>query len=285
MGINFKVDEEKCIHCGRCIKDCMSRIFAFNENKIPTVIEERENNCIKCQHCLSVCPTGAISVLGKEPQNSVEFKHAFNSDEVLQLIKERRSVRFYKKQNVEKETIQKLKDMLSYVPTGVNNHGLHFSFVEDVSVMDKFREKVKDVLVNLVSTNKIAQKKFGRYADAIVKGNDIIFRGAPHMVVVSSPKNAPCKDVDPIIALSYFELYAKSLGIGTCWCGLAYACFTQVPGLKNIIKVPHTHDIAYVMLFGYPDIDYSRSTQPEPFEIATLTALNEEKESFFMKVA
>ena len=38
--------------------------------------------------------------------------------------------RVEKKTNVDKNTIQKLKDMLNYVPTGKNNHSLHFSFIE-----------------------------------------------------------------------------------------------------------------------------------------------------------
>ncbi|MBR1754223.1 nitroreductase family protein [bacterium] len=277
MGINFKVDKEKCVHCGLCIKDCMSEIITFDENKIPVTIEEREKNCIKCQHCLSVCPVGAISVLDKNPEESTEFKHEFNSDEILELIKERRSIRYYKKQNVEPEQLQKLKDMLKYVPTGVNNHQLHFTFVENLDMMEQIRTKVKATLLDLVDNNKIAARMFRRYLVPIKKGKDVIFRGAPHMVIVSTHEKAPCKDIDPIIALSYFELYAKSLGIGTCWCGLAYYCFSMIPHLKNIIKVPKTHKIAYVMLFGYPEFNYKRSTQPEAYGMDTVDELSEDE--------
>ena len=284
MGIDFKVDKEKCIHCGLCIKDCMSQIITFDENKIPTSIAEREKNCIKCQHCLSVCPVGAISVLGKNPDNSTEFKNNFNSEEILELIKERRSIRHYKPQNIDAQTMQKLKDMLSYCPTGVNNHMLHFSVVDDIEIMDKIRNRVKDTIIRLIDSNKIIARAFSRYIKPIKQGKDVIFRGAPHMVVVSTYKKAPCKDVDPIIALSYFELYAKSLGIGTCWCGLAYFCFNFIPQLKNLIKIPKTHKIAYVMLFGYQDFSYRRSTQPEPFEIDTVSEIMPEKVSLADKI-
>lgn len=284
MGLNFKVDKTKCIHCGLCVKDCMSEIITFDENKFPKTIEEREKKCIKCMHCLSICPVGAISILGKDPENSSQYKNNFNDEEILELIKERKSIRYYKSQNVDTETINKLKNMLSYTPTGVNNHSLHFSFVEDIEIMDKIRNKVKEILIKLVSSSKFVEKKFGRYLNQIKQGKDVIFRGAPHMVVVSAHKKAPCKNVDPIIALSYFELYAKSLGIGTCWCGLAYYCLKLIPQLKNLIKIPKTHEIAYVMLFGYPEFEYKRSTQPEEFKIETVVNISDEKITLLDKI-
>ena len=90
------------------------------------------------------------------------------------------------------------------------------------------------------------------------------------MVVVSSPINAPCADIDPIIALSYFELYAQSMGIGTVWCGLAYKLFKMFPDLCEYIEIPEGYKVGYVMLFGPADIEYPRATQPEPFKIISV---------------
>ena len=231
-NLELKIDESKCIHCGQCIKDCMVGALEFDENNIPQVAKGGENRCMKCQHCLAVCPTGALSILGKNPENS-ELVREYNSQEILNLIKSRRSFRHYKKENLSPEIMAKLKDMLNWVPTGVNNHRLHFSFVDDIEVMEDIREYTNKKIIDLVS-KPIADtlsKKFERYKKAILNGNDIIFRGAPHMVVVSSPIDAPCRDVDPMIALSYFELYAQSLGVATCWCGLGYNALSFFPEL------------------------------------------------------
>jgi len=276
-SLDFIVDEEKCIHCGLCVKDCMPKIITLNENKIPTTIQERESCCTKCQHCLSICPVGAISIFKKMPENSQEAINNFDVQEILRLIKERKSIRHYKTENVDKEKLEKLKEMLKFVPTGVNNHGLVFSIIDDVTVMDKYRKLVNDMVLKIVSNNTIKQlaKKFSRYTDAILQGKDIIFRGAPHMIVVSTPKNAPCKEIDPIIALSYFELYAKSLGIGTCWCGLAYYCLKFIPNLRKIFNIPKTHEVSYVMLFGNPEVEYKRTTQPEELTIQTISEIKD----------
>ena len=126
----FEIDENKCIHCGQCIRDCSIKALKFNDKQIPEIDEKK---CFKCQHCLAVCPVGALSVCDKRPENSDRI-YSQDPEMILNLIKSRRSVRHYKKENVSQEKLQKLKDMLNYVPTGVNFHKLHFAFIDDISV-------------------------------------------------------------------------------------------------------------------------------------------------------
>lgn len=279
------IDKEKCINCGMCIDDCISCSLEFDENKVPRFAEGGEDRCIKCQHCLAVCPMGAVSILDKNPDNSDAIcEH--NPDEILNLIKSRRSIRQYKSENVPAETLEKLKNMLNWTPTGCNFHKMHFAFVEDNAVMDKIRNYVNEKLVKILTTtpvNKIAGK-FSRYTEALVNGEDVIFRGAPHMVVVSAPVNAPCVNIDPVIALSYFELYAQSLGIGTCWCGFAEMCMQLFPELAQEMRVPDGYKVSYVMLFGLPDVKYSRTTQPESFEFTVVDRFEPRRVCLFDKI-
>lgn len=263
----FEVDKEKCIHCGLCIKDCSAKALRFDENQTPIIDEKR---CFKCQHCLAVCPVGAISVCGKRPENSDKI-YSQDPEMILNLIKSRRSFRHYKQENLAHEKLQKLKDMLKYVPTGVNFHKLHFAFIDDIEVMNEFRnhvnQRVKDALT--VKPVKALAEKFSRYTKAFLDGQDILFRGAPHLLVVSTPENAPCKTVDPFIALSYFELYAQSMNVGTCWCGLLEYCMMAMPELSDYLEIPQGYKPSYVMLFGEPDIKFARTVQPEDFEITS----------------
>ena len=46
------IDEEKCIHCGKCARVCMMDV---DPTKSPQSIE-----CIRCGACAAACPTGAI---------------------------------------------------------------------------------------------------------------------------------------------------------------------------------------------------------------------------------
>ena len=162
--------------------------------------------------------------------------------------------------------------MLPYIPTGCNYNSLHFSIVESRSVMDKIKNYTYERLLKLIS-NKFTAKyagKFARYKEAFEKGEDVIYRNDPHMIVVSSSIKAPCTNVDPIIALSYIELYTQSLGLGTCWCGFAQTCFKLLPKLSSVVKVPAGYKPVYAMLLGKPAVKYQRTILPEDFPISEI---------------
>ena len=268
----LKVDEEKCIRCGLCIKDCIVNCLEQNgDTKIPQFRKGKEYSCIKCQHCLAVCPTGALSIWGKYPEESEDIKSGFE-EAVLNVIKSRRSIRKYKPENLDTERQNKLKNILKYAPTGVNFHNLHFSFVDDIEVMDDIRNKTNAKLIDFLA-NPIVKKlspHLAQMREPIANGEDIVFRGAPHMVIVSTPIKAHCIKEDPIIALSYFDLYAQSMGVGTLWCGFAYYCFKLFPDLCEYIEIPDGYKVSYVMLYGKPDIKYSRTVQPKEYNITSV---------------
>jgi len=67
---------------------------------------------------------------------------------------------------------------------------------------------------------------------------------------------------DCLIALSYFELFAQSLNVGTVWNGLAkWAINDLVPETRQRLGIPDGHQIGYVMSFGKPAVQYSRTVQ------------------------
>ena len=270
-SIEFIVDKEKCVHCGLCEKDCISNIIHQNQEKTPMIKPEDENKCLKCQHCLSICPVGAISILGKNPNNSENCFTNINSEELALLMKSRRSIRHFKQENVDKEIMNKLKDMLKFVPTGCNSHQLHFSIIDDIEVMNRFRNRTNNKLKNILlkAGNNLITKKFGSFRDQIINGEDLIYRNAPHFIVASAPVKSPCPQQDGIIALSYFELLAQSLGIGTCWCGFGQMSLRSFPELCEFLEIPEGYTPVYTMLFGPTDIKYSRCPQPEDITIVS----------------
>lgn len=276
----ISVDKDKCTHCGLCISDCTTGCIDFDSENFPKTVDEKR--CISCQHCLAICPTGALSFGDKHPNNSQAVEYS----DILGLIKSRRSVRQYGEDEIAPEIMDKLKQMLPYVPTGCNNHSLHFSIVEKKSAMDEIRKKVNDLLIKTMSYKALSpiMNKFSRYKDAFLKGEDVIFRGAPHMIVASSPLSAPCANVDPIIALSYFELYAQHLGLGTCWCGFAQACLKIFPELCEMLEIPSGYKPVYVMLFGNPKVRYQRTVQPEPYKISEIKEIHKKDSCIFCKI-
>ena len=272
----IEINKEKCIRCGACIKDCITYSLEADNENYACIAKDGENRCISCQHCFSICPTGAITFNNKTPQEASEVNYG-NPDDILSLIKSRRSIRQFKENEISAENFDKIKSMLAYIPTGCNYNGLYFSIIESKNAMDEIRNYVNEKVLKLIS-NKFTSKyagKFSRFKTAFENGEDIIFREAPHMIVVSSSLNAPCANVDPIIALSYIELYAQSLGIGTCWCGFAQTCFKLIPKLSKMVNIPDGYKPVYVMLLGEPAVKYHRTTLPESFPISEIKNLED----------
>ena len=260
------IDKEKCVKCGLCINDCVAKCIGLTQEDFPKMIHGER--CLRCQHCMAICPQGALSFNDKNPEDSEQV----STKTILSLIKSRRSVRQYLDEELSEDELNIIKEMLPYIPTGCNSHKLHFSIVEKRSVMEALKNKVNNKFIKLLN-NKILSpivKHFEVYKNSFEKGEDIIFRGAPHMIVVSSPINAPCAPQDPVIALSYIELYAQSLGYGTCWCGYAELCIKLFPELCEILDIPKGYTPVYALLLGKPAVKYARTTQPEPYKISEI---------------
>ena len=277
---NIEINQEKCIKCGLCIKDCIAKCIEFNEEKVPYMAHQER--CISCQHCLAICPTGALSFNNKSPENSQEV----NYDDILSLIKSRRSVRQFKDEEISDELMQKIKGMLPFIPTGCHSHSLHISIVTKKNVMKTLRDKVNNKIIKILTSKAFSPlaKKFERYKAAFLEGEDVVFRGAPHLIVVSSPITAPCATVDPIIALSYIELYANNLGLGTCWCGYAHKCIQLFPELCEDLEIPSGYTPVYAMLLGIPSLEYKRTIQPEPYKISEISEIKEKDSCIFCKI-
>lgn len=262
------VNKEKCIHCGMCIKDCIVGVLEFDENKHPKYCKNGENNCVACQHCMAICPTGALSFGDKNSEASIEAGYA-DSEELLRLIQSRRSVRQYKNEDIPKDKLEKIIKMLPYPPTGGNRDNLHYSIVETKEKMEEIRKITYDKILsykNPSSTMEMAKQ-------AYLNGNDIIYRRATSMVAVAIDKNktiAGCETADPIIGLSYLDLYAQSLGVGTLWCDMALLIARQIPEVYSLLEIPNNYTLDYILLLGVPAVKYKRTTQPERFSIKLL---------------
>ena len=152
IDTRFQVDESKCVGCGLCQLACPSMLIEMNEYKKPSLKPVKSMDwygCWGCQHCLTVCPNGAISVLGKKPENSLPLPSDAISTDLERLVCSRRSCRHYKDENVDPELLNELLAVLEATPTGGNKQKMEFTVIDDRAELDKLRkmicEGVKDL--------------------------------------------------------------------------------------------------------------------------------------------
>ncbi|ACU88748.1 nitroreductase family protein [Desulfomicrobium baculatum] len=260
--LDFIIDETRCIQCGECAADCPVSIIDM-DGGLPRIPEHRESYCIGCQHCLAVCPTAALSILGKDPDQSARILPP-SPGALENLIKSRRSVRRFSPECVDGKVLDRLMDVVAHAPTGKNQRNLRFTLVDDRDVMEEIRVRTMEGIRKAVADDSLpdGMEFFAKMVAPYDQGRDIIYRKAPHMIIASAPRDSAAPDADPFIALSYFELMAHSLGLGTVWCGFArWALQSVVPELGRALGIPADHRSMYAMMFGYPAVQYARTVQ------------------------
>lgn len=264
----FLVDQEKCIRCGECVNECPVNILVLGDS-VPFVADGRNGDCIGCQHCLAVCPEGAVSVLGLRPEDSYQLNTTEMASylQIDRLLRGRRSVRRYRDEDVATNIIESLLRTAFHAPSGRNDRRLSFSVINRREVMNRFRQQTYDGLSELVKTSDLPSG-YEFFVD-IVNGwkmydVDVLFRWAPHLVVATVPVDSPSPEADGIIALSHFEIAAQSVGLGTLWNGLVKMSVTLLPELKVPLKIPEDNLLVFTMSFGKPEVSYARSVQYDP---------------------
>ncbi len=263
--LQFVVDEKKCIRCGQCVFDCPARIIERTGEAVPFIRPENEERCIQCQHCLAVCPPGAVSIFGRDPAQSLPLAAGSfpDPDKMITLVRGRRSVRRYRDENVDPALLKRLLAALSNVASAINRRALTFSVIDDKAVMQRFRLKALNGLAEAEKAGRVPER-FAYLMQAVPawfeEGVDMIFRGAPHLLVVSAAPESVCPEEDVNLALADFELMAQSAGLGTVWCGMAKMTLEILPELKRTMGLTPGH-FYYAMLFGLPSFHYARTVQ------------------------
>lgn len=255
----INVDGEKCKSCGLCIQDCFVSCLQFGEDNIPEYVPNGNQMCLACQHCLVVCSTGAFSIGNINPDD-LDQPSFVDDEDMLSMIKSRRSVRRYRKKSVPEDKIEKIKEMLSYPPTGGNLDNLHFSIVASKEKMDEIRKVTYDAISSLDEGSPLYNMK-PMVEASLAAGKDIVYQSAPAMIACAVNMNkvaAGCETVDPIIALSYFELYAQSFGLGTLWDDFATIVASQIPEVHSMLEIPEEYTLSFVIVFGMPAVKYSK---------------------------
>lgn len=265
--LQFRIDEERCIQCGECALDCPAGVIAMDDG-YPKMTDEA--GCIRCQHCLAVCPSAAVSILGKDPEASTELQGNMPDPASLAtLIKGRRAVRRYREHDLAPELIDHLLEVSCHAPTGVNARSVLFTVVRERAVLHRLREHLMERLMKLKDAGELPEGLAGQYLGRTAtawqeKGMDILFRGAPHLLITSAPADAPCPAQDTLIALTTFQLLAHAHGVGTVWDGICMMALGVCPEVVGKLGIPANHTLGYALVFGDPAVEYQRTVQRGP---------------------
>lgn len=136
-------------------------------------------------------------------------------NEVLKALKERRSIRHFKKQIPSKEEIDQITEAGLYAPNGKGMQAVISIVITNPELIERF---------------KVVNTQIGGYPE----GTDP-FYGAPVIIVVLSRKDNPNKQYDGALVMGNMMLAAHALGLGSIWINRARQEF-EMDEFKQILK-------------------------------------------------
>ena len=225
------------------------------------------DGCWQCEHCLAVCPKGAVSIFGLDPGNSLPPVSPETAAPVLDsLVTNRHSCRRFRKRNVDADTVQTILRLLANAPNGGNKQLVEFTLIDDVERMDRFRHIVYAEMERLAERD-IFPEGYDRKSYEQLKEwektvrPDMLFCGAPHILIPHAPLGRGEPKQDVLTACAYFELLCASRGLGCIMMTFPLDVLSLMPEIKRRLEIPENHFIGMILGFGYPQIRYARGTQ------------------------
>lgn len=260
----INVNQSKCIKCGICSKVCPTGVLSIGENG-PNA--GNPNNCLACGQCVAVCPHGALDNT-KSPiadQIDVENFPVINSKTAENFLRSRRSIRCFKDIPVPKDKLLELINIAYYAPTASNSQGISYTIVENKKILEKAIEIIYEWMEKQLSLHWSFPMHVKTYKTT---GTDTVLRNAPHLIIATAPKDFKNGRENTISQLTYAELYATTLGLGSCWAGLFEFCaFSNYSPLLSLFNIPEDKVITGAIMVGYPKYKYKKLVERHPLDV------------------
>ena len=130
------------------------------------------------------------------------------TNEVLENIKARRSVRAYTGQQVLEEDLQAILEAATYAPSGMHLETWHFTAIQNMDKLTELNERIKGAF---------AKSDDSRLQERGHSKTYCCYYHAPTLVIVSNEPTQWWAGMDCACAIENMFLAAQSLGIGSCW--------------------------------------------------------------------
>ena len=201
------IDEELCTACKQCMQVCIRDNIVVEDFAVET-----GSNCFECGHCMAICKQKAITLKSYEgKQDRIQDYNPrelpVEYDDLLQFLKQRRSIRWFKNKKIDKETFDKLFEGAYYSPSAQNAQDVEFVVLDER--LDEFMNLVYDI-IKVEEDEFFRIKEFGDYLkDSSTKEfHPLLWEGKQLILTFSTDKTSA------VITNTRLELLAYSLGLG-----------------------------------------------------------------------
>lgn len=157
-------------------------------------------------------------------------------------IYERRAVRKYKNQPVDKALIEQIIDAGRMAPSAMNRQEWKFYVLTDKKIIESLSPGIVKAAAKVLN--------WAHGVDSSTS-TDIIFHGAPVVIFLTGPAKSEWAAMDIGMCSQNIMLEAKSLGLDTCPIGLVK--FLEKTAKFSTLGIPKSEHIYLAIALGYGD--------------------------------
>ena len=170
--------------------------------------------------------------------------------DAITMIKERRSVRKFKQEKVDRETMKEIVSISRWAPSWANFQIARYTLVDDEAIIAKFAtDGVKGFTYNI----KTLENAPGVAVLSFVKGKS--GKLDPEKGDFATSKASNWEVFDAGIACQTFCLAAHAKGVGTCIFGVI-----DDESISEIVGLPEEETVAALIVFGYEEGEHAEPT-------------------------
>ena len=165
--------------------------------------------------------------------------------ELLNLMKNRRSIRKYKKQTVPLKKIYSVLDAGRYAPSGANQQPWTYVLVTDITLKQQIRREAERVETEYHETAPQQLKEW--FKSQSIYPSKPFLTDAPALIVVAGDTKAPYWLESTWISVAYILLQAENQKLGT----LTYTP-SETTFLSKLLNIPNHYSVVAIIPIGYP---------------------------------
>ncbi len=190
-------------------------------------------------------------------------------NETINSILKRRSIRVYKPDQVDDESLELILEAGRYAPSAMNQQPWHFTVVRERSLLEKLEASCKTVFLesDIEALRQVASRD-----------DFSVFYRAPTLVIVTGDTNALAPQYDCTLAMQNMMLAAASLDIGSCWMHSIMMFHATEKGkavFRDLgIVFPERHQPYASAVFGFSAVPLP---EPEPRKEGCVTIIGQDR--------
>jgi nitroreductase len=179
---------------------------------------------------------------------------------LTEAIENRRSVRSYTAQKIDRATVTKLLHAAVQAPSASNTQPWSFVVIQDAALLKDYSDRSKSLLLSTIDLDNSPHKKYR----AMLSNPDFnIFYTAGTLIVIYAKPMGRHSYGDCCLAAQNLMLAAHGLGFGTCWIGFA-GTLLDTPEAKKELGVPADYSLVAPLIVGHPQGRIPQLTRDEP---------------------